>query len=248
MLIMNRYLTKEINNKDKERIFCFPYAGGGASVFKGWEKFFEGSKIGVYPVQYPGKENRILETPIDNIDRLIIEIFEEIFPVLLQRPFIFFGHSLGTKIAYELSLKVYDELHLWPKLLVVSAGRAPHIREPKPIYYLNDEKFVEELERFEGTPKDILDNTELIKIFLPSLRADFKIDETYERNDRRAVGMDILGFMGSNDKEMNLDELLQWKQYTNKVFSYWIVNGGHLFINTKSDEMCRKIKEYLEKE
>ena len=207
MLIMNRYLTKEINNKDKGRIFCFPYAGGGASVFKGWEKFFEGSKIGVYPVQY-----------------------------------------LGTKIAYELSLKVYDELHLWPKLLVVSDGRAPHIREPKPIYYLNDEKFVEGLERFEGTPKDILDNTELIKIFLPSLRADFKIDETYERNDRRAVGMDILGFMGSNDKEMNLDELLQWKQYTNKVFSYWIVNGGHLFINTKSDEMCRKIKEYLEKE
>lgn len=65
------------------------------------------------------------------------------------------------------------------KYLFISGSRIPSIPEPKPIYHLPDEAFKRELGRFEGTPKEILENQELLDFFLPMLRADFTMDETY---------------------------------------------------------------------
>lgn len=242
--IKDMYLLNNPNNKDTLRLFCFPYAGGGASVFSNWSKVFP-QNIGIYPIQYPGRENRIIEEPIEKMEVLISEIFNSIKKYLVGTDFILFGHSLGTKVIYELTLKIEKELNITPKAIIISAGKAPFYKEKKPIYYLNDEKFINELKRFSGTPEEVLSNKEVMEIFLPMLRADFKIDETYCKKNVEKINVPILGFMGTKDNELTLEELRGWKNVTTKHFSYRMIEGGHMFININQEKVIKSILGYL---
>ena len=49
------FFLKESNSNDKIRIFCFPYAGGGASAYRNWGTYLP-DYVGVYPIQIPGRE------------------------------------------------------------------------------------------------------------------------------------------------------------------------------------------------
>ncbi|MES5955963.1 thioesterase domain-containing protein [Bacillus fungorum] len=125
----------------------------------------------------PGRENRIRERPFYEMGKLVEAISETLFPYL-QDPFIFFGHSIGARILFETSRHIRRKWNIQPTRLIVSGSRAPHILEPNPLHHLPDDKFIKELHRFSGTPEAILQNRGLMEIFLPTLRADFTIDET----------------------------------------------------------------------
>lgn len=232
-------------NESKSVIFIFPYAGGGVSSFKNWGERFMSNKV--YFAQYPGRENRFTEKAISNIDDLVEELFEDIKIVFdFESPYYFFGHSMGTKIVYELALKIKENKLPSPKGIVISAGRAPCYKEPNPIYHLNDEGFIEGLRRYDGTPNEILDNKDLISIFLPTLRADFIIDEDYQDIEGKRLDSKILCLMGDIDEEMKLEELLKWQDYTTKEFSYKYIEGKHMFVNTSSESVIRAIQEFVD--
>ena len=152
---------------------------------------------------------------------------------------------MGTKIVYELALKLKENGFPIPAGLIISAGRAPCYKEPNPIYHLDDEGFIEGLRRYDGTPNEILDNKDLISIFLPTLRADFIIDEDYQDIEGKKVDSNILGLMGDIDEEMKLEELLKWQDYTTKDFSYKYIEGKHMFVNTSSESVIKAIKEFV---
>ncbi|WP_045520445.1 thioesterase II family protein [Clostridium sporogenes] len=233
-------------NIDSEcgRLFVFPYAGGGASVFRNWQKEFK--DINVFAAQYPGREDRIAEDPIKNFHELLQEIFLSIIDFIPENNnYYFFGHSLGTKIIYELALKLKKEKNTVPRRIIVAGGRAPCFKEMNPIYNLNDEEFIKELKRFSGTPEKILANNELMNIFLPMLRADFEIDEKYENKVIEKLDCSILGLMGTEDSELTLDELMKWSEYTNKDFNCKKIEGGHMFINTNYIQVINCIKEFM---
>ncbi|PWV48720.1 surfactin synthase thioesterase subunit [Finegoldia magna] len=240
----------ECINKDtykenkKANLFIFPFAGGGVSVFRKWGDQF--NNIGVYVAQYPGRESRFGERAIDNIDELVYELFYSLRENLdTQTPYYLFGHSMGTKIVYELTLRIKESDLPNPKGIIISAGRAPCYKEPNPIYHLDDEGFIEGLRRYDGTPDEILDNKDLISIFLPTLRADFIIDEDYQDKKYEKVDSNILGLMGDIDEEMKLDELLKWSEYTTKSFSYKYIPGKHMFVNTSENNVIEAIKEFV---
>lgn len=129
----------EVINKDIKceniKLILFPYAGGGVSIFRNWKEFFKDIKL--YAAQYPGRENRMSETPINEFNTLLEKLFEE-FKVIISdnKPYYLFGHSFGTKIVYELTLKIISKGLPQPKGIIVSAGRAPCYKEKKPIYNL----------------------------------------------------------------------------------------------------------------
>lgn len=232
------------SNVNKECLFIFPYAGGGASTFKKWHEKL--SNIKIYIAQYPGRENRFSELAIDNIDELVEQTFiamKEVFN--FDVPYYIFGHSMGTKVAYEIALRIKNNKLPSPKGIIISAGRAPCYKEPNPIYFLDDDKFIEGLSRYEGTPKEILENKDLISIFLPTLRADFTIDEEYKDEKFEKINSRILGLMGTIDQEMTLDELIKWQDYTTEKFDYKYIEGKHMFINTKENEVINEIKNFL---
>ncbi|OXZ26325.1 thioesterase, partial [Finegoldia magna] len=162
-----------------------------------------------------------------------------------RKPYYLFGHSMGTKIVYELALRIKNSDYINPRGIIISGGRAPLYKEPLPIYHLDDDGFIEGLRRYEGTPKEILDNNDLISIFLPTLRADFVIDEDYQDTKFEKLESPILGLMGDKDQEMTLDELIKWQDYTTKEFTYRYIDGKHMFVNTSPDSVIKEIKEFI---
>lgn len=228
---------------DQIRIFCFPFAGGGASGYRAWQKFFP-KCVGVYPVQLPGRENRISEEPFTNMVELVAEISRNLRPYL-TKPFVFFGHSLGAKIAFEVVRTLRRQWQLEPSHFIVSGSRAPHIPEPKPLHHLADADFVHELRRFSGTPEAILQNRELMELFIPILRADFMLDETYVHLTEEPIACPISVFGGTFDPEAAPRELEDWQQHTSNRFNLEMIEGDHFFLQSNQTVLLNFVKDIV---
>lgn len=225
--------------QDRLRLFCFPYAGGGTSMYRGWAHAFP-QDVGVYPVQLPGRETRIAERLIGDMGQLATSIAEAIAPYL-QLPFILFGHSLGARIAFEVARHVRRKWGVEPCHLIVSASRAPHIPDPNPLHKLPDDRFIAELRRLSGTPEAILQNKELLALFLPMLRADFTVDETYQYKVEQPLACPILAFGGTWDEEATDKELEAWARHTQAEFGLEMIAGNHFFLHAQQPVLLKSI-------
>lgn len=228
----------------KMRLFCFPFAGGGASVFRQWSEKLP-DLIEVVAVQYPGRENRIVEPPIDNLDVIVSTVCELVFKKA-DKPFAFFGHSLGAKTAFEVAKKLEKERSCRPEYLFVSGSRAPDIPAKLQLHKMDDERFIDSLRLYAGTPDEVLENRELTDLFLPMLRADFVLDETFDSASGEKTDSPIYVFAGSDDNIAPLAEVEKWKDFTNAGYGKKIFNGGHFFFKDAIDEIldciCRVLK------
>lgn len=144
---MNQRLLKNGENINSQDItlFCFPFAGGGASAYNSWVQKMKG-KVTVCPIQLPGREERIMEKPYHNMTDMLDEL-EEIIWENIRGPYAFWGHSMGGKIAYELEKRM-EKRGKTARCFLVSGSRIPNIPEPNPIYHLPDDEFKKALGRF----------------------------------------------------------------------------------------------------
>ena len=83
------------------RLFCFPYAGGGAAVYRSWGGLLP-REIQPCPVNLRGRGSRFTEAPLERLEAVTESLAEELAPHL-DVPFAFFGHSMGALIAFELT-------------------------------------------------------------------------------------------------------------------------------------------------
>ena len=229
--------------KTRLRLFCFPYAGGGASIFRQWqENIPEG--IQICAVQLPGRENRITEPPFTRVS-LLVDAMVKNLDSYFDLPFAFFGHSIGAKIAFELARELRRKKGLEPVHLFVSGSRPPHIPEPRPLHLLPEHDFVRELRRFSGTPEAVMQSRDLMEMYLPILRADFSIDETYVYYEDNPLDCPISAFGGSEDKEANRQELDGWRQHTLSSFTLQMFQGDHFFIKSSQSLLLHSISQVL---
>ena len=244
-MMSNPYFVRTFKGAARNRLFLFPYAGGGASAFHSWQKHFTDTEI--LPAHYPGRETRIKERPLESLTLLVEELWAGMEPLLRDgTPYYLFGHSLGTKVAYELALLIQQRnLPCQPEGMIIAAGKAPCLKETHPIHQLNDAHFIREIGRFSATPPSILASPQLMGLFLPTLRADFRLDETYHRREIEKVKCPILTLMGEQDPELTLDELLMWRNYTQGDFAVQTVAGAHMFILTNKEAVLRILQDYL---
>lgn len=227
------------------RLFCFPYIGGGINVFRGWHELLP-HHIELYPVELPGHGARIGEQPFDRLKPLVEAAAQSISP-LLDKPFAVFGHSMGALVGFEVVRKLRRDHGALPLSLFMSACRAPHIPdEDPPIHTLPEEEFIEELERYEGTPEQVLKNPELMEIFLPVLRADFAACETYAYSDEPPLECPIHAMGGLEDKIVNLPNIREWGTQTSDLFSMKEFPGGHFFLHDTQEDLVRFIEAGLE--
>jgi len=165
----------------------------------------------------------------------------------LNRPFVFFGHSIGARIAFELARNIQKNWGLHPRHLIVSGSRAPHISEPKPLHHLPDNEFIQELRRFSGTPEEVLQNRELMDMFIPVLRADFCVDETYACVMEPPLACPITAFGGTKDGEASRQEIAAWAAQTLADFDMEMVEGGHFFLHSHRDVLVRSVSRILDR-
>src|SRR5581483_4354247 len=156
--------------RGRVRLFCFPYAGGGRSVYFPWLSAIS-PDIEVCPVQLPGREERLGEPPFTCME-LLIEKLVEVLRSSIDGPFAFYGHSLGALISFELARALRRLNGPTPIHLFVSGCPAPQLPPTDPpIHQMPDVEFVQALRRFNGTSEKILQNAELLFVLLPFLRA-----------------------------------------------------------------------------
>jgi medium-chain acyl-[acyl-carrier-protein] hydrolase len=139
------------------RLFCFPYAGGGASVFARWRTRFA-PETDIFPVQLPGRENRISEPVPLAVRELAAQATEALKPMFDQK-FALFGHSLGALVAYEIARNLQRAGQRMPERLIASGHRAPTVLCPhKPTWDLPDSEFRRRVSELNGTPKEVFDH------------------------------------------------------------------------------------------
>jgi medium-chain acyl-[acyl-carrier-protein] hydrolase len=213
------------------RLFCFPYAGGAANIFHSWPNSLPPS-VEVCPVQLPGRGNRLPEPAFTGLELLVESAARELLP-FFDKPFAFFGHSMGAIISFELANRLRLEQRREPVHLFVSGRQAPQIPvDEMPTYNLPEKDFLDELRRLKGTPADVLEHAELMQLMLPLLRADFELIQTYRFAPRPLLDCPITAFGGMEDTEVTRESLEAWREMTTGAFKLRMLPGDNFFLNT----------------
>lgn len=226
------------------RLFCFPYAGGGASIYYQWPRGLP-PEVEVCAVQLPGRESRLIEEPFSRIPELVAKLAEELGP-FMDRPFAFFGHSNGAVMGFELARTLRREGRRMPEHLFMSGRPAPQLPlQDPPIHALPHDDFLRELRRFKGTPEEILQNAEIMELVAPLLRADFALGETYEFVPDEPLAVPLSAYGGETDDEVSVDEVAAWREQTSAAFSLKIFPGDHFFLNGDRDQVLAELSREL---
>jgi len=225
------------------RLFCFPYAGGSAAIFRDWHRELP-KTIEVCPIELPGRGSRMREPLFEELSFLIEALGEGLHPYL-DKPYALFGHSFGALVSFEFACYCREHYHRLPHCLLVSGRQAPHLPDLSPMHALPKENFIQEIERLNGTPKEIMRNPEMIELLLPILRADLKIDETYEYKPKPPLEIPLTVFGGEGDSEANRTQLEAWSQHGSREFSLQMFPGDHFFINTARLHLLQTLSQKL---
>lgn len=227
------------------RLFCFPFAGGGASAYRSWIDE-AGADVELCLIQYPGRENRLRERPFTRAGELVSALVDGIAD-LLDRPVAFYGHSLGGKIAFETIRELRRRGNPGPVMLFVGASQGPRLDPMFPLLHaLPEHEFVEGIQnRYGGVPQQILDDPELRALLIPTLRADVELLETYVYAEEPLLDCDILAFGGKADRTIVRSELEAWQHETRGAFRLQILDAGHFFLQPARQELLRVIETQL---
>lgn len=226
------------------KMFCFPYAGGTSLVFKKWEDLLP-PVVQVIAVELPGRGLRLREPPLDSLPALIDDLERRILP-LLDKPFVFFGHSMGAIIAFEMARTLRRKYAWRPQALLVAGRRAPQLPNSEPVTYnLPEDEFIEELIKLDGTPKEVLEQAELMEMMIPLLRADFRLVQTYEYLAEAPLQCPIIVYGGLQDSRVTSDLLSPWKEQTTSRCEVRMLPGDHFFIRSSHASLLESLAREL---
>lgn len=226
------------------RLFCFPYAGGSASIYHDWVDLLP-ANVELCAIQLPGRGNRFKEAAFTSMTALVDDLIIAITP-LLDTPYGFFGHSMGAQIAFEMSRRVAAEGIQLPRCLVVSGRKAPQMPPiRKPIHQLPEAEFLREIERLNGTPQEALSNPELMALVSPILRADCELIETLQYVHQEPLAVPLVAVGGTKDRNVTIEALEAWSAQTQSSFEMQLFSGDHFFIHSARDALVGCLSKYL---
>jgi medium-chain acyl-[acyl-carrier-protein] hydrolase len=226
------------------RLFCLPFAGGGAVAYHSWTERIP-ADIELVRVHLPGREIRLRESLFTRIASLV-DILAEELPVWMDRPFAVYGHSMGALVAFELTRELRRRNLRAPAHLFVSGYRAPHLPPSEPPFsHLPDAQFIDRVRQYGGIPNLVAQSEELMEIFLPILRADFEMMETYVYKEETPLECPFTAFGGLADPKVTRERILAWKMHTSMNFRAHFFPGGHFFIQDSELLVLNKINLIL---
>lgn len=210
------------------RLFCFPYAGGGVPVFRGWAEGLPG--VVVWAAVLPGRGARLKERPLTNLADLVEQLGKALTP-LTNEPFVFFGHSLGGRVAFELACWLRRQGRPQPYHLFLSACPAPHCPLAQPaIHSLPRDAFIAALRQRHALPTEVLAHAELLDLVLPALRADFALLETGVPTNEAPLDCPLTIIGGAADPQVSAADLAAWAAYSTHPLTSITLPGDHLFL------------------
>ncbi len=213
------------------RLFCVPYAGAGASVFFPWTKTLKPA-VDLWAARLPGREGRYREPAPTSITEIAEALWNAIHDAPPSPRLILYGHSMGAVVAFELARRLRDRGPQIPDLIMVSGRAAPNLAgNPQDwLHPLPDARFLELLEaRYQGLPRQIRDDSELLRIFLPVLRADLRSVELYQHAAAQPLPCPLTVLHGLDDASTSLAQAAAWRAHSTGPFRLEAMPGGHFF-------------------
>lgn len=216
-----------------ERLFWFPHAGGGAVT---------AANENVVGVRLPGRESRLAEAPFERMGPLV-EALAGAIEGYLDRPFSFFGHSMGAVVAFELARELRRRGRPMPRMLIASGARAPQFRRGHvPPAAPSHEEFMAQLRQLGGLPTD---DPALLRGVLPALQADATLYRHYVYSEGDPFTFPIRAYGGAEDANVRREHLEAWAEQTTSGFAVRVFAGGHFYLNTARDEFLTALAEDL---
>jgi surfactin synthase thioesterase subunit len=213
--------------------------------FRPWIERFP-ANVEVCLVQLPGRETRMREVPYSLLNDLVADLARALDP-LLDQPYALFGHSMGALIGFALAHHLRSLDRPQPVHLFVSARRPPHLPDADaPLHQLPDAALVAALvRRYNGIPRVLLEDAELLRLFLPTLRADLTMLETYPYVERSPLECPITAFGGWEDSRVTQVDLAAWSNLTGGHFAAQMFPGGHFFLQSEREALIAAMVEGL---
>ncbi len=226
------------------RLFCLPHAGSGAAGFYRWKRLLPAS-IAVCPVLLPGREARLGEPALTDWASVVNELEAQAGPHL-DRPYAIFGHSMGALLAYEWARRAARA----PLCLFASGRKAPQVETShRWLHRLSEDQFVSELkQRYGGEPEALLLDPELRDVFLPILRSDLQVVESYEWQPGPLLNFEVCAMAGAEDRSVSDEGLARWAEVTREGFASRRLAGDHFYhFGAGQGELLRLVAETMER-
>ncbi|MBS1799375.1 MAG: thioesterase [Acidobacteria bacterium] len=216
------------------RLFCLPHAGSGAVTYQSWKRELP-SFVEICALRLPGREMRLSERVNSNC-RILSKDIAEAVAGECDLPYAIFGHSMGALLAFELARNLRDKGVSQPKLLFLSGRIGAHVAlRTSPLHELPLDLFLAELEvRYGALPRELLEDREMLDFYLPILRADIKLVETYQYQTCNPLDCPIYVTAGEDDRSVWAEGLSAWKQHTTGDFGLTMYQGGHFYLSGDS--------------
>jgi surfactin synthase thioesterase subunit len=222
------------------RLFCLPFAGGGASLYRAWSKALA-PHIEVCPIQLPGRENRFKETAHRDVNTLAPAIANQL-QFYLDKPYLVYGHSMGALLAFEVLRLLQQKGQALPEAAILGAHRAAHLPlKRQPMIELDDAAFIGKLVTFGGFPEEVLRSKELLQFVLPTLRADFTLCDSYRHQPSEALDCPVVMVAGTRDQEVCPQDMQPWQRHSLHPARLIELDAGHFFLKTHTDEVFQII-------
>lgn len=227
-------------------LLCLPCAGASASMYLRWQRSLPRS-IRIVPVELPGRGTRMSEPFSEDFDDLVEQLCEAHERYCNGR-YALYGHSMGALLAYGMAVRWRALSRRLPDVLFVSATPAPRHRDPE--YFANknsDAALVADLHKQGGTPKELFDEPEMMRITLDTLRADYRVCASYQHRDASPLAVPLHVFAGRQD-DIEPESILAWEVETSAQFSVRWFDGGHFFIRQHEVALLKSITRHLQQE
>jgi pyochelin biosynthetic protein PchC len=225
------------------RLICLPHAGGSASFYVPMAKpLAPGIDVGL--VQYPGRQDRRREPCIEDLGQLADAAFEALRPEL-DGPVAFFGHSMGATLAFEIALRMERAGLPAPLRLFVSARRAPSAPRDERVHLKDDDGMIAEIRALSGTDSRALGDEEIMRMAMPSIRADYKAAETYRYQPGPMLRCPISALTGDSDPKATIDEVEKWREHTTAEFDLNVYRGGHFYLTQHQQAVLQVVRDRL---
>jgi len=240
------FVRREPRHSAKLRLFCFPYAGGGPSVYHQWPESLP-DWIDVLAVNLPGRGLRSEEGSLESIAQVADAILPEILP-LLDRPFAMFGHCMGAIVMYEVAQRLERKHGKVAAQIFASGCMAPHLYNSPIVHEQDDDTFLDVLRliSFSGT-RALIEDPELRHSLFPLLRSDFRAVVQYGSSFEvlAPLAAPITGLAASNDLFAAPKAMEAWGRYTSRGYDLAQLPGDHYFVEADRETVTRIVSARL---
>ena len=241
----NRWLARPRRaHETTSRMFCVPHVGAGAAAFNPWIPLLP-AEVELCGVRLPGRESRLRE-PLAQDWREVVDSLQEAVTPLLDLPYVLLGHCSGSVLTYELARRLVDAGNRAPEIVVLSSAPGPSARRiDEPLHLLPHQELLEQVVAFGGMPAEILDDPELMTMFEPILRADYRVIERLEYSTGKPLDAPITVIGGKHDEFVSEESMAAWATETSREFSLHLLDAGHYILNEAGPLVADVVRPFI---